>query len=136
VLEPAGIELCEEPCAGVEACEEVAAMSPVAVALDESSALPGALDRRVCDAVCLKISRCGGISGVIDAARRARAVGYEVYLSSTYDGPRGIAAALHAAAAVAPDRQCGLATLSLFEGRPAFEPVRGVMRAPEGPGLW
>ena len=105
--------------------------------MDESARQPGCARRaRVCDAVCLKISSCGGISGVLDAARRARAVGYEVYLASTLDGPLGIAAALHAAAAVSPDRPCGLATLSLFEGPPdVLAPVDGRMAVPDGPGL-
>ncbi|HEY8763290.1 MAG TPA: enolase C-terminal domain-like protein [Solirubrobacteraceae bacterium] len=135
-LGPVGIECCEEPASGVEAVAEVAAQVPVPVALDESVRQPGALATRVCDAVCLKISGCGGISGVIETARQARAVGYEVYLSSTYDGPLGIAAALHAAAALTPDRTCGLATLGMFEGRPELlAPVAGRIAVPVGSGL-
>ena len=82
----------------------LAAATRVPIALDETAGALGALDRRVCEAVCLKIARCGGITGVIEAARQARAAGYEVYLASTLDGPLGIAAALHAAALVRPDR--------------------------------
>jgi L-alanine-DL-glutamate epimerase-like enolase superfamily enzyme len=135
-LEPTGIELCEEPTSELEANAQVAAATDIPVALDESARLPGALDRRHADAVCLKISGCGGISGVIDASNRARAAGYEVYLASTLDGPLGIAAALHAAAIVTPDRPCGLATLGLFDGRPEpLGPVGGRMTAPAGPGL-
>jgi L-Ala-D/L-Glu epimerase len=137
-LAPAGVELCEEAVAGLEQTEELSAATDVALAIDESSALPGALDRRVCDAACLKIVRCGGITGVLDAARRARAAGYEVYLASTLDGPLGIAAALHAAAAIKPDRACGLATLDVFAGadRPdPFPPRDGTMAPPPGPGL-
>jgi L-alanine-DL-glutamate epimerase-like enolase superfamily enzyme len=136
VLEPAGIELCEEPASGIEAIAEVAAATNVPIALDESARLPGAFDRRHADAVCLKIAGCGGISGVIDAAARARAAGYEVYLASTLDGPLGIAAALHAAAVARPDRPSGLATLDLFEGRDNSLPVSGGrIAAPAGPGL-
>jgi L-alanine-DL-glutamate epimerase-like enolase superfamily enzyme len=135
-LEPVGIELCEEPASGVEAIYDVSARSSVPVALDESSSLPGALDVRVCDAVCLKIARCGGISGLLDAAARARRAGYRVYLASTLDGPLGIAAALHAAAVVRPDFACGLATLSLFEGGDDPLPaVEGRKAVPGGPGL-
>jgi L-alanine-DL-glutamate epimerase-like enolase superfamily enzyme len=73
---------------------------------------------------------------VIDAARRARAAGYEVFLASTFDGPLGIAAALHAAAAVRPDYPCGLATLGLFERRPDPLPaVGGRLAPPTRPGL-
>ena len=133
-LEPLGIELCEQPCDGVEACARVAEASPVPIALDESA--PDALDDRVCDAVCLKISRSGGISGVVDAARRARVAGYRVYLASMLDGPLGIAAALHAAAVVRPDYACGLATLALFEGRSdPLPPSAGRIAVPSGPGL-
>ena len=108
----------------------------VPLAIDESAGLPGALERKTCAAVCLKIARCGGISGLLPAATRARAVGYEVYLASTLDGPLGIAAALHAAARIAPDRPCGLATLGLFEGRPDPLPAhRGRIAPPGGPGL-
>ena len=49
--------------------------------------------------MCLKISR-GGISAVLGDARAARAAGSDVYLASTFDGPLGIAAAVHTAAAL------------------------------------
>jgi L-alanine-DL-glutamate epimerase-like enolase superfamily enzyme len=135
-LEPVGIELCEEPVSGLEATSDVSAQSSVAIAIDETAALPGALDRRVCDSVCLKITRCGGITGVLDAGRRARAAGYDVYLASTLDGPLGIAAALHAAAILRPQRPCGLATLPLFADRVDPLPACGGRIAmPAGAGL-
>ncbi len=123
-LEPVGIELCEEPTRGLAALERVSAQAAIPIALDESAADPAALDRRVCDAVCLKISRCGGISGVLEAAARARAAGYRLYLASTLDGPLGIAAAIHAAAVLRPELPSGLATLALFaeHRRPAARP--------------
>ena len=132
---PVGIELCEEPVSGLDAIARVSAQSSVPIALDESSSSPGALDRRVCDAVCLKIARCGGITGVIDAARQARRAGYRVYLASTLDGPLGIAAALHAAAVVRPDYPSGLATLPLFEGPDPLPAIDGRIAVPVGPGL-
>jgi L-Ala-D/L-Glu epimerase len=134
-LTPAVLELCEEPASGIEDCARVASASDIPIALDETTAQPGALDRKVCAAVCLKISRCGGISGLLDSARRARVAGYDVYLASTYDAPLGIAAALHAAAVIAPDRPCGLATLPLFEGRAALVPKNWRLRVPDRPGL-
>jgi L-alanine-DL-glutamate epimerase-like enolase superfamily enzyme len=136
VLAPAGIESCEEPVHGLGDFEALAAVSPVALAMDETTEEPGALDRRYCGAVCLKLARCGGITGVLAAARRARTAGYEVYLASTLDGPLGIAGALHAAAAIEPDRPCGLATLGLFDPVPAAPVLgRGVARAPGAAGL-
>jgi L-alanine-DL-glutamate epimerase-like enolase superfamily enzyme len=132
-FEPVGIELCEQPAADVASCEAVAAESPIPISLDESA--PDGLDRRVCDAVCLKVARFGGISGVVFAAGRARQVGYRVYLASMLDGPLGIATALHAAAAVKPDYACGLATLGLFDRPDPLPPSDGRIALPEGPGL-
>ena len=136
-LAPVGIELCEEPVHGLEQTRQVAAAVPqVALALDETASAAGALDDRVCQAVCLKIAGFGGITGLLDAGRRARAVGYEVYLASTLDGPLGVAAALHAAAALGPDRPCGLATLGLLADREdPLTPRAGRMEIPAGPGL-
>jgi L-alanine-DL-glutamate epimerase-like enolase superfamily enzyme len=73
---------------------------------------------------------------VLAAGRRARAAGYEVYLASTLDGPLGIAAALHAAAVLRPDRPCGLATLGLFADREdPWPPCDGRIEVPAGAGL-
>jgi L-alanine-DL-glutamate epimerase-like enolase superfamily enzyme len=136
VLTPIGIELCEEPVHGVEAIRALRALTEIPLALDESASEPDALSDAAADFVCLKIAACGGISGVIAAARRARAAGYRVYLASTLDGPLGIAAALHAAAAIAPDAACGLATLALFADRPdPLPPHGGAIAPPSAPGL-
>jgi o-succinylbenzoate synthase len=135
-LAPAGVELCEEPVQGLDQTQALQAATDVPLAIDESTQQPGAFDRRVCDAVCLKIARGGGISGVIEQARRARTAGYEVYLASALDGPLGIAAALHAAVAIKPDRPCGLATLGVFDGRADPLPAQnGRIAAPAGHGL-
>jgi len=136
VLAPVGIELCEEPVRGLAQTQALAATTSVPIALDETASAVGALEQRVCQAVCLKIAGCGGITGVLGAARQARAAGYEVYLASTLDGPLGIAAALHAAAVVRPDRPCGLATLALFSGREDPLPADGGrIGVPPGAGL-
>jgi L-alanine-DL-glutamate epimerase-like enolase superfamily enzyme len=129
------LELCEEPVHGLDGLEAVAVAAAVPVAADESAREPGVFSRRVCEAVCLKIARCGGISGVVRDAAAARAAGYEVYVSSTLDGPLGIAAALHASAAIAPDRHCGLATLGRFDRPDPMPPGAGTMSAPAGAGL-
>jgi L-Ala-D/L-Glu epimerase len=136
-LAPAGLELCEEPASGLDAIATVAEETPqVPIALDESAALPGALEVRACRAVCLKLSRCGGVIRLLSAAQRASSVGYEVYLASMLDGPLGIAGALHAAAVLRPDRPCGLATLPLFAGRPDVLPaLDGRITMPGGAGL-
>jgi L-alanine-DL-glutamate epimerase-like enolase superfamily enzyme len=131
-----GLELVEEPVRGLEATAELRERVAVRISIDESAALPGALTARVADAVCLKISRCGGIGGLLAAASLVRSSGADVYLASTYDGPLGVAAALHAAAALSPLPPCGLATLELFEGEASPFPVRnGAIVMPSGPGL-
>ena len=142
-LAPVGLELCEEPVRGLAALREVRAESPVPVAADESAAElgvagPGGAGWDAVDAVCLKISRCGGIGGVLRDAEAARAAGVAVYLASTFDGPAGIAAGLHAAAALRATGEllpCGLATLGAFAGIDAPAPVAGTLAVPPGPGL-
>jgi o-succinylbenzoate synthase len=139
VLAPAGLELVEEPARGLRAIREVRERVPVRVAIDESAAEPGALGAGVADAVCLKVARCGGISGLLASAALVRAAGAEVYLASTLDGPLGVAAALHAAAALAsrgPLPPCGLATLALFASIEDPLPARaGQIELPSGAGL-
>jgi L-Ala-D/L-Glu epimerase len=138
-LAPVGLELVEEPTHGLEAVRAVRERVAVRVAIDETAAEHGALGAGVADAVCLKISRCGGIAGLLAAAALVRASGAEVYLASTLDGPLGIAAAVHAAAALAsrgPLPACGLATLGLFEDLEDPLPVReGRIAVPSAPGL-
>ncbi len=138
-LAPVGLELVEEPTHGLEAVRAVRERVAVRVAIDETAAEHGALGAGVADAVCLKISRCGGIAGLLAAAALVRASGAEVYLASTLDGPLGVAAAVHAAAALAsrgPLPACGLATLSLFAGLEDPLPVReGRIAVPSAPGL-
>jgi o-succinylbenzoate synthase len=138
-LAPANLEFVEEPVHGMHAVRAVRERVTVRVAIDETAAEHGALGAGIADAVCLKISRCGGIGGTIAAAALVRASGAEPYVSSTLDGPLGIAAAAHVAAALAtrgPLPHCGLATLALFEGFANPLPATaGTIPVPGGPGL-
>jgi L-alanine-DL-glutamate epimerase-like enolase superfamily enzyme len=138
-LSPAGLELVEEPVHGLARVREVRERVATRVAIDETAAEHGALTAGVADAVCLKIARCGGISGLLAAAALVRASGAEVYVASTLDGPLGIAAGVHAAAALAsrgPLPACGLATLTMFEGVACpLAAVAGAIHVPDGPGL-
>jgi L-Ala-D/L-Glu epimerase len=130
-LAPVGLELCEEPVHGVEALRAVASESPVRIAMDETHAPSSG----AAELVCLKISR-GGISAVLDDARKARAAGSSVYLTSTFDGPLGITAGVHAAAGLRISRACGLATLQNFaETDGAPQPRGGSIAVPSVPGL-
>jgi L-alanine-DL-glutamate epimerase-like enolase superfamily enzyme len=138
-LASAGLEYAEEPVHGVDALRAVRAAGVVPVAMDETAAEPGAVASGAADAVCLKIARCGGITGLLRDARAARAAGSEVYLASSFDGPLGVAAGLHAAAALSASGRlapCGLATLGLFVGlERVLAPVRGAIAVPAGRGL-
>jgi L-Ala-D/L-Glu epimerase len=137
-LAPAGLELVEEPVHGTRALREVRDRVPVRIAMDETGDEPGAVASGAADAVCLKVARRGGISGLLATAALAQATGAEVYLASTFDGPLGIAAAVHCAAALRVQAPCGLATLSLLDlPVPGALQVRdGAIPVPVGPGLF
>jgi L-Ala-D/L-Glu epimerase / N-acetyl-D-glutamate racemase len=134
-----GLELVEEPVHGLQGVREVRERVAARVAIDETAAEHGALGAGAADAVCLKISRCGGIGGLIAAAALVRASGAEPYVASTYDGPLGVAAGVHAAAALAsrgPVPHCGLATLAMFSGIENPLPASGGrIVVPSEPGL-
>ena len=136
VLAPAGLELVEEPVHGLAPLRALRDRVPVRIAMDETAAVPGALASGAADAVCLKLGRCGGISGLLACATLVRASGAEPYVTSTFDGPVGVAAALHAAAALRIDAACGLATLDLFADCEHPLIVRdGAIAVPRGPGV-
>ena len=128
-LEGVGLELIEEPVHGLEALRALRERVEVPIVMDETAAEPGAVSSGAADGVCLKVAACGGISGLLATAEAARAAGAFVYVGSTYDGPVGIAAGVHAAAALQPTPACGLATLRLFVD------ARDVPFAPRGPGF-
>ncbi len=135
-LAAAGLELVEEPVHGLGPLREVRERVTVRIAMDETTDEPGALASGAADAVCLKLARCGGISGLLACASLVRASGAEPYVASTFDGPLGIAAALHAAAALRIQAACGLATLDLFADVEHALAVRdGTIAVPRGPGL-
>ncbi len=138
-LAPAGLELVEEPVHGVSALRAVRESVPARIAIDESAEDEGALEAGVADAVCLKLARCGGLTALLERATRARRNGLEVYVASTLEGPLGVAASLHAAAALAADGPmppCGLATLGLLEGLEDLLPVEdGAIVVPRSHGL-
>lgn len=136
-LSPAGLELVEEPVHGIQGIRAVRERVAVRVAMDETAEDFGALIAGGADAVCLKVSRCGGISGLLAQAALVLAGGAEVYVASTFDGPLGIAAGVHVAAALRVGAACGLATLEHLDVEiPAALAVReGHIALPTGPGL-
>ena len=136
------LELVEQPCATLQEMAEVRGQVDVPVAADESivgaDQVQTAIELGACDAVNIKLSSAGGFGPARDALRAARDAGLAAWLSSTLDGPWGIAAALQLAAGQHIPLACGLATLDLFDARIAAalpSPSKGLMAVPQGPGL-
>jgi L-Ala-D/L-Glu epimerase len=138
-LEPSGLELVEEPTHGLAELRHVREQVAARIAIDESAALPGAFGAGAADAVCLKLARCGGITGTLRAAATVSRSGADLYLASAFDGPLALAGALHVAAALGSVRTlppCGLATIGMFTGLESlFVPLEGQIAVPQGPGL-
>jgi o-succinylbenzoate synthase len=136
------LQLVEQPCASLTELAEVRAAVDVPIAADESIAGPDhardAAAAGACDVVNVKLAASGGIAPTRGTIREARARGLEPFLSSSLDGPWGIAAALQIAASERLSLACGLATLELFDAQLARalpRPRNGLMSVPEGPGL-
>ena len=136
------LQLVEQPCPTLEELAELRRDCPVPIAADESVATADdvrtAAALEACDAVNVKLAASGGYAGARAALRAAHEHGLEPFLSSTLDGPWGIAAALQLAASERLSLACGLATLELFAARiaRALPPPRaGLLPVPQGPGL-
>ena len=141
-LEPNDLELVEQPCATLPELAEVRRRVSTPIAADESITGPddvrAAAAAHACDAVNVKLASCGGVERARAAIRTAGDSGIAAYLSSTFDGPWGISAALQLAAGETFQLACGLATLELFDSPLAglLKPARGgLMPVPQGPGL-
>ena len=141
-LEPYDLQLVEQPCATLAELAEVRPRVSAPIAADESVRTPAdvraAAELRACDAVNVKLAGSGGFGAAREALREAERRGLRAFLSSTLDGPWGIAAALQLAASEGVSLACGLATLELFDARIARAlpaPHAGTMRVPQGPGL-
>lgn len=136
------LELVEQPCKTLEELAAVRAQVATPIAADEpirtAADVRRAAEAGACDAINVKLASSGGFSHARDALRAAEEAGMQAWLSSTLDGPWGIAAALQLAAQERLTLACGLSTLDLFDaslGRTLPAPSRGLLAVPEGPGL-
>lgn len=136
------IEFVEQPCATLAEMAEVRRATSVRIAADESvrtaEDVISAAEAGACDVVGIKLAPMGGLTAARTAIETARASGMEPYISSTLDGPWGIAAGLQLASAEAITLHCGLATLELFDAALAATlppPENGRLAVPPGPGL-
>lgn len=140
-LQPYDLQLVEQPCSTLEDMAAVRARVEAPVAADEPIRGPEDVARAAelgaCDAVNVKLAGSGGFLPTRATLRAAREAGIGAWLSSTLDGPWGIAAALQLASSEGVTLACGLATLELFDARIARAlpaPGNGLMRVPQGPG--
>jgi len=141
-MEDHDLEFVEEPCRSLDDLRQVRGRVSTPIAADESvgslRAVRRAVEVEACDVVNVKLASAGGFRAAREALRVARSHGLGAFLSSTLDGPWGIAAALQLAAAEDVKLACGLATLELFDARIARAlpaPMRGTLKVPAGPGL-
>ena len=141
-IEDHDLEFVEQPCRSLRELAEVRQRVSTPIAADESVTsmreLRRALDLEASDVVNVKLAGAGGFNAARELLREARAHGLDAFLSSTLDGPWGIAAALQLAASEGLSLACGLATLELFDARIARAlppPRRGTLAVPTGPGL-
>ena len=141
-IEGNDLEFVEQPCGSLRELAEVRQRVSTAIAADESVStlreLRRAAEFEACDVVNVKVAGAGGFKPARELMREARAAGMDVFLSSTLDGPWGIAAALQLAAAEELTLACGLATLPLFDSplsRALPAPRAGTLSVPHGPGL-
>jgi o-succinylbenzoate synthase len=136
------LELVEQPCRTLAELAEVRDSVSVPVCADEPIAgvddVRAAAEAGACDVVNVKLATSGGFVAARATIAAARENGLEPYLSSTLDGPWGIAAALQLAASERLSLACGLATLDLFDAalaRALPGPRMGLLAVPQGPGL-
>jgi o-succinylbenzoate synthase len=141
-MEDNDLEFVEQPCRTLEELRQVRGRVSTPIAADESAgsarAIRRAIEVEACDVVNVKLAGAGGFGPAREMLRLARSNGLGAFLSSTLDGPWGIAAALQLAASEGLTLACGLATLSLFEGpiaRALPAPRNGTLKVPAGPGL-
>lgn len=141
-IEDHDLEFVEQPCRSLRELAEVRQRVSTPIAADESVSsmreLRRALDLEACDVVNVKLAGAGGFNAARELLREAHAHGLHAFLSSTLDGPWGIAAALQLAASEGLSLACGLATLELFDARIARAlppPHQGTLAVPAGPGL-
>jgi o-succinylbenzoate synthase len=141
-IEENDLELVEQPCRTLRELAAVRQRVATPIAVDESVGsireLRRALELEACDVVNVKVAGAGGFKPARELLREARSGGLDAFLSSTLDGPWGIAAGLQLAAAEELTLACGLATLELFDSplaRALPAPRAGTLAVPSGPGL-
>lgn len=142
---PYQVELVEQPVAAADVAglARVRRAVETPIAADESVkgkvAVQALLAAEAVDVLILKPMLAGGPATTLRLAALAAAAGVSAIVTSTLETGIGLAAALHAAAALPPPlRACGLATAALLEDDLLEQPlpiVDGQIRCPQSAGL-
>jgi len=105
-------------------------------ARDEAGAL-AVLAAEAADVLVLKPAALGDFAAAHRCAAAAKESGVDVVLSSLFDGPVSLWAAVHLAAALRVNRACGLATGALLQSGAKCAPVieNGALHLSNAPGL-
>ena len=130
------VEFVEDPVAGLDDLSRLAPRRPAGgppIAADETIRRPA--DARqvgsegLAEVIVVKPTMVGGIGPTLALAAEAGVNGVDVVVSSLYDGPVGLGAWLHLAAALPGGRAHGLGTAALLDCDFAGHlfPVRGVV---------
>ncbi|SEH37147.1 mandelate racemase/muconate lactonizing enzyme family protein [Magnetospirillum fulvum] len=138
------IESLEEPLceAEIDGLASLQSTTPIALAIDESLdqiGLDSLLAAPPVRRLVLKPALLGGLRRTLSVAAAARAVGYEIVVTTYLESAIGVAAVAHLAAALDPEARIahGLATSALFVSDLAepFPIALGVLTFPPGSGL-
>lgn len=112
------LEYVEDPVTGIPALTELRALSQVPLAVDETVRSVDDLHQivagRLAEVVVVKPPLVGGIAVTLALAEYANENSVDLVVSSLYDGPVGLAAWCHLAAAVPGDRAHGVGTATLL----------------------
>ena len=122
-----GLEYVEQPCKSAQELLELRGATSVPIAVDElirRSPDPLAdLPAGCADVMVVKIQPLGGVSAVIDLAKKANELGMEVVVSSAVDSAIGIGLGVRAGAArTRLPHACGLATSQLLKSDVSRQP--------------
>lgn len=122
-----GLEYVEQPCKSAQELLELRGATSVPIAVDElirRSPDPLAdLPAGCADVMVVKIQPLGGVSAVIDLAKKANELGMEVVVSSAVDSAIGIGLGVRAGAAMTRlPHACGLATSQLLKSDVSRQP--------------
>lgn len=127
------LEYVEDPVASLDELSACRAFDqPIAVdeLVRDAADLDRVIQDRLADVLVIKPALIGGLTESLALAEQARRAGIDVVISSLYDGPVGLAAWCHLAAALGNKRAHGLGTAAILDdgGAEHLIPRGGLIR--------